>query len=283
MPPRSSPTYRQQRLGSELRKLRERAGLSMHEAASMLGVDRAKMSSIETGRVGLSAARVRSLTCHYDCADQDLIAALTAMTGDRARYWWDEYRGVLPSGFQDLAELEHHAVKMRTAQVASLPGLFQTVDHARANFGQGRPPLPPHELEHRVSHRMKRQAVLHQDPPIEYTAIIHEAALRMRFGGKATARAQLEYILTMSERDSITVLALPFEAGAFPGSGQTIFYAHGPVAQLDTVQLDESHGALFVDAPTQLDKYRDVLDGLEALALGPAESRTFIRDIAQSL
>ncbi|MFI1965329.1 helix-turn-helix domain-containing protein [Streptomyces pathocidini] len=283
MPPRSSPTPRQQRLGVELRKLRERAGLSAAEAASMLGVDRAKVSSIETGRVGLSAERVRAIACQYDCADQALIDALAAMTGRRTHRWWEEYQGVLPTGFLDLAELEHHAVKLRTSQTATLPGLLQTADHARALFQQAVPELPPHELEHRVSHCMKRQVVLDRDQPLEYTAIIHEAALRMQFGGKAVVRAQLRHIAEMGERDHITVLVLPFEAGAFPGPGQTVLYAFGPVPQLDTVQLDAAHGLAFLDAEAQLGKYRSILDRLESLALEASESRDFIHHVAKTL
>ncbi|MGW3571497.1 helix-turn-helix domain-containing protein [Streptomyces sp. NPDC000941] len=283
MPPRSSPTPRQQRLGAELRKLRERSGRSTVEAAAMLGLDRAKVSSIETGRVGLSGERVRTIARRYGCADQQLIDALVAMTGDRTRHWWEEYRGVLPNGFLDLAEFEYHSVTLRTAQTATLPGLLQTVDHARALFQETVPPIPPHEVEHRVSHRVKRQAVLHRDDPLEYTAIIHEAALRMQFGGKATTRAQLDHILEMSWRDNITVLAMPFAAGAFPAPGQTIVYATGRVPQLDTVQIDEAHGSVFLDAATQLDTYRSILDRMECLALKADQSRDLIHDIARSL
>ena len=74
------------------------------------------------------------------------------------------------------------------------------------------------------------------------------------------ARPQLKHLLNMSERDHITIRVIPFDAGAFPGSGQSIYYVHGPVPQLDTVHLDQSHGPVFLDAEAQLDKYRVVLD-----------------------
>jgi hypothetical protein len=41
--------------------------------------------------------------------DGEFIDALVAMAIDRTRGWWDEYRGLLPTLFLDLAELEHHA------------------------------------------------------------------------------------------------------------------------------------------------------------------------------
>jgi transcriptional regulator with XRE-family HTH domain len=54
MPPRQTPTARQIRLGAELRKLREQAGLTAREAGEMIGANQARISNIETGRFGLS-------------------------------------------------------------------------------------------------------------------------------------------------------------------------------------------------------------------------------------
>ncbi|MEV0266984.1 helix-turn-helix transcriptional regulator [Streptomyces sp. NPDC050617] len=283
MPPRTAPTARQQRLGSELRKLRERAGMTASEAGALLGADQARISNIESGRAGVSAQRLRALAQTYDCADRQLIDALTTLTGSRTRHWWEEYRGTLPPGLLDLAEIEHHAVALRTAQTSILPGLLQTSDHARVIFDQGVPPLPPDEVEHRVAHRLRRQGVLCRDTPMPYTAVIHEAALRMRFGGRDVTRAQLDHLVAMSERENVRVLAIPFERGEFPGAGQTILYASGPVAQLDTVQLDQSHGPALLDAADQLARYRALLDRMEELALDRARSRDFIRAIARAV
>lgn len=60
------------------------------------------------------------------------------------------------------------------------------------------------------------------DAAIPYVAVIHEAALRMQFGGPSVARAQLHHLLAVSEPDNVTVLVLPFARGAFPGAGQTV-------------------------------------------------------------
>ncbi|MFE9398552.1 Scr1 family TA system antitoxin-like transcriptional regulator [Streptomyces flavidovirens] len=79
------------------------------------------------------------------------------------------------------------------------------------------------------------------------------------------------------------VRVLPFEVGAFPGSGQSIDYAYGPVPQPDTVQLDQFHGPVLLDSDAHLDKYRRLLDTVEGVALPPGKSRDFIRDIADQL
>lgn len=274
-------TLRQRRMGLELRKLREHAGLSSTAAAARVGIIQAHMSRIEAGRYPVSADRVRALAHAYTCTDQALIDALTAMTGRRKRGWWEEYRDILPPGALDLAELEHHTSAMRIASVIHMPGLLQTADHGRAVINDAVPPLAPHEVEHRVSYRIKRQAILYGEEPMPLTAIMHEAALRMGFGGAAVARAQLKHLIEMSTRDNITVLVIPFGAGTFPSSGQSIVYFTGPVPQLDSVQLDTDHGSEFLDALAQLVKYRTVLDRMEGCTLDADGSRDLITRIAQ--
>ncbi|MFI6338482.1 helix-turn-helix domain-containing protein [Streptomyces sp. NPDC050535] len=280
---RSTPTGRQMRLGAELRKLRERAGLTSTEAAQLLGIKQNQVSNMEAGRHGVSPDRLRTIACHYDCSDKPLVEALTALAPDRRRGWWEEYREILPTGLLDLAELEHHATRLRTAVTVHIPGLFQTTEYAREIFRQAVPELPPPDVEHRVSFRVKRQAILFRDPPTPQQVIVHEAALRMKFGGPRVTRDQLKYLLELNEREHVAVHVIPFDASVFPGSGQSIYYAEGPVPQLDTVNLDQSHGPVFLDAEAQLDKYRVLLDRMEAAALTPEESRDFIHNIAKDL
>ncbi|CAM5714616.1 hypothetical protein SALBM217S_10214 [Streptomyces griseoloalbus] len=54
MPPRTTPTERQKRLGSELRRIRTVSGMSAEFAAGLLGVDQGKKSNIESGVAGPS-------------------------------------------------------------------------------------------------------------------------------------------------------------------------------------------------------------------------------------
>ncbi|MFH8789487.1 helix-turn-helix domain-containing protein [Streptomyces roseoverticillatus] len=277
------PTIRQRRLGTELRRLREQADLNATQAGALLGSSQSRVSSVESGGYAVSADKVRAMARAYGCSDQPLIDALTGMTGGRTRGWWEEYREILPPSMLDMAELEHHAQSMRIACIIHMPGLLQTREHAHAIIGSIEPPLPPHEVEHRVSYRIKRQAVIYGERPTPLTAIIHEAALRMHFGGRNVARAQLQHMLTMSERDHITVLVIPFEAGTLPSSGQSVVYLGGEVPHMDTVQLDTDHGSEFLDTQPQLARYRSTLDRLESLTLKPEASRDAIHRIARDI
>jgi transcriptional regulator with XRE-family HTH domain len=284
MAPRNAPTGRQRRLATELRRMREQAGVTIQEAAAMLGADRTMVSNMEAGRTTVSSDRVRQLACHYRCPDESLVEALASVADTRrVRHWWDEYRGKLPEGHLDVSELEHYATRIRTAQTVHLPGLLQIEEHARAIFEFTVPKLSRLDVELRVAHRMDRQAVLSGDNPTPYLGIIHEAALRLQFGGRDVARKQLNYLADAADHPHITLRVIPFSAGAFHGAGQSVLYVEGPVPQLDTVQLDTAFGAHFADAPTPLANYRSLLDLMEGAALPPDLSQELIRSVAREL
>lgn len=240
------------------------------------------ISNIESGRFGISEERLRRLASIYECDDPELIDALATMTGGRPRGWWDEYRGKIPPDFLDVAELEHHATSLRTLQTAHIPGLFQTEEHARALFDLFVPALPRLEVELRVTHRLARHSVVAADR-VPYVGLVHEAALRLRTGGRKVAKAQLGHLLEESERPNVRLLVIPFTAERFPMAGDTLMYVSAASHHLDTVEVDSPIGAVFMDSPTQLANFRRRLDLVEQVALNPSESRDLILEIAGEL
>jgi transcriptional regulator with XRE-family HTH domain len=281
--PRGTPTVRRQRLGTELRRLRERAGLSATESARLLGVSQAQLSNIEASRFGVSPTRLQAMARNYGCSDSGYIKGLLDLAGERKGGWWETFRELLPTPLLDIAELEHHATALRSANTAHIPGLLQTTDHAREIFRQVVPEFSSTDIEHRVSHRLRRQAVLDRPTPPPFQAVIHEAALRVPVGGRRVAKAQLLHLVEQSEREHITVQVIPFRIGAYPGSGQTILYVQGSVPRLDTVSLDQSHGPALVDAEAELEAYRLLLGRMKAVALTRSASRDFVVDVANEL
>ena len=281
MPPRVVPTARQVRLGAELRRLREAAGLVSRDVAAWLGTNQAQISNIESGKHGISEERLRRLAEHYACDDARVIDALVDMANERDKGWWEEFRGVVPLQALDLAELEHHASYVRTFEVVHIPGILQTEDHVRSASVFAQPHLPEDDREARIAFRIRRQQVLKTGTP--YDVIIHEAALRMRVGGPKVTRAQLEHLLQASEQANVTICVIPFVADGFAGTGFPLQYVGGVVPRLDTAQIDTTHGAEFIDAPAQLNRYRARLERVEGAALPPEASLDFIRRIAQQL
>ncbi|MFF5141900.1 helix-turn-helix domain-containing protein [Streptomyces sp. NPDC013157] len=275
---RREPTARQVRLGAELRRLREAAGFTAIEAAALLGVNRVQITQIESGLSGVSEQRVRRLASHYACTDDQFIDALVAMATDRTRGWWEEYRGLLPTSFLDLSELEHHARFQRHVAILYVPGLLQTEDYSRAVFSSRLPELTGEELELRIQHRKARQR-----STTPYEAVIHEAALRIRVSGRATSRAQLVRLCELSEAEHVTVRVIPFDLDGFASASSTMTYLGGPLPKLDTVVRDALHGTAFIDHEAQLDTYRTSFRKVEGASLDPGLSRDFIHRLAKEL
>ncbi|MFD7600771.1 helix-turn-helix domain-containing protein [Streptomyces mirabilis] len=275
---RREPTARQMRLGIELRRLREAAGLTAVEAAALLGTGRVQISHIESGLTGVSEQRLRRLTSHYACSDEEFIEALVAMATDRTHGWWEEYRGLLPTSFLDLSELEHHAQFQRHVAILYVPGLLQTEDYARAVFSSRLPELTQEEVELRIRHRMARQEIT-----LPYEVVLHEAALRIRVSDRATSKAQLNRLLELSEADHITLRVIPFDVDDFAKASSTMTYVGGPLTKLDTVVRDAPHGSVLIDSEARLNTYRTSFRRVEAASLEPELSREFIHKLTKEL
>ncbi|NEB10385.1 helix-turn-helix domain-containing protein [Streptomyces coelicoflavus] len=278
MPTRREPTARQLRLAVELRRLREAAGLTARQAAALLGVSNVQISQIESGLSGVSEQRLRRLASHYACADEGFVRALVAMAIDRTRGWWEEYRGLLPTSFLDLSELNHHALFRRDVAILYVPGLVQTEEYARAVFSGRVPELTGEELDLRVRHRMASQRIT-----VPYELVIHEAALRIRVGDRDASRAQLARLLEYSEADNVTVRVIPFDLDGFARAASTMTYVGGAVPKLDTVVRDVPHGSAFIDSEAQLSAFRTRFRKVEAVSLDPERSRDLINRLSKEL
>ncbi|MFJ4836056.1 helix-turn-helix domain-containing protein [Streptomyces sp. NPDC088747] len=266
------------RLATELRRLREAADLNARQAAALLGVSPAQITHIESGLAGVSEKRLRRLASHYACTDEEFIDTLVAMATDRTRGWWEEYRGLLPTSFLDLSELDHHASFRRDVAILYVPGLLQTEQYARAVFSSRLPELTPEELELRVRHRMARQEIT-----IPYEVVIHEAALRIRVGNRVGSQTQLASLVQLSEADNITLRVIPFDLDGFARASSTMQYVGGSLSKLDTVVRDAPHGSVFIDSEAQLNAYRTRFRKVQAVSIEPERSRDFIHRLAKEM
>src|SRR3954469_24308468 len=142
----SSPSVARKLLGSELRKLREDAGLLVEDAASVLECSTAKISRLEHGKGRLYFRDVRDLLTAYGPA---ALARLEEFQ-ERVRASsepdpLDEYRDVaqaeyfssqlaLDGGGRFLI-LERDATELRWYEPDFIPGLMQTREYAAAVRG----------------------------------------------------------------------------------------------------------------------------------------------------
>ncbi|MFI6113733.1 helix-turn-helix domain-containing protein [Kitasatospora sp. NPDC051164] len=283
MPPRTTPSARQERVGTELRKMRDCAGRTTAEAAALFGFARTKITQIEKGQYPISAERVRMLASDFEESDHAFVEALAAMAEERHRGWWEDYRGSVPVGFLDIAEMEYFSKGTRTYQISHVPGAMQTEEYGRAIFNDLYPPLAPRHVEARVEHRVQRSTHLMREGGEPYSALVHEASLRMLFGGRDSAKRQMDKLLEYSELTHVSLRVIAFSTDGFMGSGQGIVYASGPVPRLDTVQLDTTTGPVFLHEQKMMEKYRHIIDAMTERALTESQSRDAIRLIKKEI
>jgi transcriptional regulator with XRE-family HTH domain len=114
------------RLGDELRRLREAAGLTTVQAAGALDCTKGEISRIENGRV---AVRVPDLTALMEACGvgdpevRERLGALARRANRRRRgSCWHQYGSVLGDTYRDYIEMEPLCDGIRTFQGPAGPG-----------------------------------------------------------------------------------------------------------------------------------------------------------------
>src|SRR4029453_3181084 len=159
-----TPTGRRLRLGAELRRLREEAGLTIDRVAEVLECSPSKVSRIETGQVSATPRDVRDMLGLYRVDDARLEAMVQVAREARQRGWWQKFVDV-PDGVPAYVGLEAAATSIDVYMSLIVPALLQTPDYARAVIAAVRPDLPTEEVDRRVELRLRRQDLLVQQRP----------------------------------------------------------------------------------------------------------------------
>src|SRR5215216_5333015 len=211
-----TPTGRRRRLGAELRRLREDAGLTIDRVAEALECSPSKVSRIETGQVSATPRDVRDMLELYR-VDEDRREAMVQIAREaRQRGWWQKFVDV-PDGVPAYVGLEAAATSIDVYMSLIVPALLQTPDYARAVIGAVRPDLPRSEIDRRVELRVHRQGLLDQERPPLMRVLLDDAVLARPVGGPAVMAAQRRRLLEDAERAAITLQLLPVAAGAHAG------------------------------------------------------------------
>jgi transcriptional regulator with XRE-family HTH domain len=271
-----TPTRRRRRLGAELRRLREAAGLTIDRVAEALECSQSKVSRIETGQVSATPRDVRDMLELYRVDDAQREAMVQIAREARQRGWWQKFLDV-PDGVPAYVGLETAATSIDIYMSLIVPALLQTADYARAIIGSVRPDLPGKEIDRRVELRMSRQTLLDQDNPPALRVLLDDTVLRRPVGGPAVMRAQLRRLLEDTGRPTVTVRVLPIGLGAHAGmDGPFTIFGFPAPAEPDVVALDSAADALYLESAEDLGRYRRVFELLLPAALPPEESIAFI-------
>jgi transcriptional regulator with XRE-family HTH domain len=276
---RRSPTVRRRRLGFELRRLRERAGVTIDYVADRLECSASKISRIETGQTTATPRDVRDMLRLYSVSEAVSEELVQIARDARQKGWWHPYSTVLTSAFVGL-EAEADAIWAYEQQV--VPGLLQTEEYARAMIRSARPDIGPDEVERRVHVRMQRQSLLAESDSVDLWVVLDEAVLSRPIGGDAVMRRQLDRLVEAAGLPSVTLQVLPFEAGAHAGMDGTFTILNfSGQADPNVVFVENATGGLFLEKREELRKYQTIFDHIRAAALRPEESVSLVANLAK--
>jgi hypothetical protein len=272
-------------LGTQLRRLREAAGVPAEKAGYEIRASRSKISRMETGRVGFKVRDVEDLLTLYGVADgQRRSEVLTLARRSNIPDWWARYGDILPGWFETYLGLESAAASIRSFEVQFVPGLFQTEDYARAVTQLGHKAAPAAEIERRVGLRIKRQDLLARPGPPQVWAVMDEAVLRRPFGGTAVMRAQLRRLAEAAEMPHVTLQVVPFDRGGHAGASGAFSILRFRERDLpDVVYIEQLTSAIYLDQRPDVEHYLEVADQLSGEALTPVDAIRFIEQVAKEM
>jgi transcriptional regulator with XRE-family HTH domain len=281
VPHRAEATVLRMLLGTQLRRLREAAGVTPDQAGYEIRASRSKINRMENGRVGFKNRDIADLLTLYGVTSGEARAA-TLELARRANVpgWWAKYSDILPDWLEMYLGLEASASVIRTFDLQFVHGLFQTEDYGRAVTMLGHRSAGPDEIERRVSLVMKRQDLLTQSEPVRVWSVMDEAVLRRPVGGREVIRAQLRHLSDVAALPNVTLQAVPFgHGGHTAAAGSFTILRFDEPGLPDVVYVEQLTSALYLESRSDLDHYMEVMYQLSADALTPASTARFISDL----
>lgn len=276
------------RLGAELLRLRDAAGKTQQQAAHVLSATGTKIVKMERGWVPMRDPDVRALCEFYglnDAAAMKRLLDLARLDRERrkAKGWWQH--SPQAGALTEYIAMEDVASRIRMWQLSLVPGLFQTPGYTRAlGVGGDLSWQDPDEVERIVEVRARRQQRLLGDDPLQFYAVIWEAALRQEIGGREVMRAQLERVLELTQLPNVRLQVLPFRAGAYPSITNAFsIVSFEETEAVDVVHMDTIGSTVWVEDEADSAVYSSFFDRTARLSLAQHDSVALVDNIRKGM
>ncbi|MPZ84746.1 MAG: helix-turn-helix domain-containing protein [Actinophytocola sp.] len=268
-------------IGATLKRMRTEAEVARDAAAERIGCTTATIGNIEQGRTKLSHGDLAALLDLYGVpADQaeDLVevnrAAHRAVKRVRGG-------GDIQPHQRRAGDLIRAAQAIRYYCPEAFHGVLQHEDYARAVMA----PTGhiDHVLETRLRYRLDLADALSREPqPLEFWAVVGEAALRKNFGGQAVMSRQLRHVAELCRaRPNVTVQVMPLNAREheFVGATVTIYDFGGAMPEIASV--DTTLGDQFFERDSAVAEAIAKFDDVRLKALDPLTSIDMMEDLSR--
>lgn len=289
MPDRGSPSVRGRRLAAELRRLRERTGMTGEEVADRLGWSGSKLSRIELHRIGVKRPDLRDLLDLYGVEEPHREELLALGDESKQRNWLEVVTGSFPPENAVYFHAEAEAQSIWNWEPQVVPGLLQTPEYARAviQLWLRMFPGPQREADRRVEARLVRQQLLTRDPPLELSVVIDESVLHRRFGDRSVMHQQLMRLAEASELPNVEVRIYRLDGADSPMPTGAFSYMQFPrvhdVPMNDIVSVEHLEGSYYMEEEEQTFRYRVAFEYLARKSLDPGQSLDLIKTTAEEM
>jgi transcriptional regulator with XRE-family HTH domain len=282
MAPQQSPTLRRRRLGHELRGLREQAGLTLDQAAARLeDFSAAKISRIETAKVGARPRDVEDLLALYGVQDAQHRKNLITLTREARQHgWWEQFTDAMSPSQELYIGLEAEAILIRMFSSHVVSGIFQSAAYAREVLKAIWTSEPPEHIERRVQVRMARQKILQRQDGPQIRCILEENVLQRPVGGYEVLRAQLRRLAELAEFPNVSIRVLPHSIGAHPGIDGPFWMVDFAPPDPSVVHVEYRTGGIYIEQDEEVKIYSDIFMRLEDFAMSSDQSLALIKTLS---
>jgi transcriptional regulator with XRE-family HTH domain len=261
--------------GTQLRRLRERAGFTQEQLADRIRYSDSTVAAIEAGRRAPAEGAPERLDAALKAGDHLTRLAEDLGEGLRAN------ATLHPEWFREWPEREREASRIRGYEPIFVPGLLQTESYARALLTD-RKSSKAVDAGEIVAARLERQMILDRDDAPELWIVMDETVLMRPVGGPDVMREQCGQLSEMARRPNIMIQLIPrsiavhegLNAGGFAiadlrGGGQAGY------------QETALHGQTLHD-PEHVSTLLDAWDRLKALAQSVPDSLALVEEAGRT-
>jgi len=271
------PTARRMILGSQLRRLREEAGIPRQQAGYNIRGSESKISRLELGRVGFKERDVTDLLTMYGVEDpNERQTFLDMVKQSNEPGWWRRFGDTMPNWFTDLVGLEEAAARIQIWEPLYVSGLLQIEGYARAIFSHGRPEMADERVDQLVALRMRRQKMFSRPDAPRVWMVLDESVLHRPIGGMKVLKQQIEYLLEMSALPHVSVQILPFSRSGLSAEHAFSLLRFGEPELPNIAYVEYLTGAHYIEKREEIEKYSRSLDMLAVDAETPERSRALL-------
>ncbi|MDN5859877.1 MAG: helix-turn-helix domain-containing protein [Pseudonocardia sp.] len=279
-----SPLGSRRSLGAELRRLRNRSGLTLDEVAVRMTCSTSKISRLENGKGIPKIPDVQELIRIYGVGSDPQRDLLLRLVHDgREHGWWEPLVEGLPHDVVvdpsvRQAGLETDALRVTAFEIVFVHGLLQTPGYARAVLETSGVEREPAETERLLELRRRRQeALVRAESPLLFSLVLDESALHRAVGSASIMADQLRHLAEMARLPNVNVRILPFAAGSRRGHGGSFgVLEFPPGAGSDIAYLEGHTGLTHLDTRGDVESFRAVFGDLLVHSLPVDVSRAEI-------